>query len=157
MRCPSCKSLNDKVVESRPNTNGSAIRRRRMCLDCDYRFTSYERIEERPLVVVKRDGRREPFDPQKLKKGLLKSLEKCDVSIDKVDDMVQDIEDAAETLSKHHGEISSEELGDITLKQLYQVDPVAYVRFASVYKMFNNVDEFIAEIAQLTDGSSQRS
>ncbi len=156
MRCPNCNAINDKVVESRPNSNGSSIRRRRMCLECNYRFTSYEHIEERPLMVVKRDGRREPFDAKKLKRGILKSLEKCDVSMDKVDDMVQDIEDAAETLSRHHGEISSEELGDITLKQLYQVDPVAYVRFASVYKMFNNVDEFIEEIAHLTDGTKKR-
>lgn len=107
-------------------------------------------------MVVKRDSRREEFDPQKLKRGILKSLEKCNVSIDTVDDIVQDIEDAAETLSKHHGEISSEELGDLTLKQLYQVDPVAYVRFASVYKMFNNVDEFIEEIAHLTDSKLKR-
>ncbi len=156
MRCPSCNSLNDKVVESRPNSTGSAIRRRRMCMDCDYRFTSYERIEERPLTVVKRDGRREPFDQQKLKRGILKSLEKCNASMDMVDDMIQDIEDAAENLSRHHGEIPSEEIGNLTLKQLYQVDPVAYVRFASVYKMFNNVDEFIQEIAQLTDGSSKK-
>ncbi len=156
MRCPNCDSLEDKVVESRQNSNGSAIRRRRMCLSCNYRFTSYERIETRPLMVVKRDSRREEFDPQKLKRGILKSLEKCNVSIDTVDDIVQDIEDAAETLSKHHGEISSEELGDLTLKQLYQVDPVAYVRFASVYKMFNNVDEFIEEIAHLTDSKLKR-
>jgi transcriptional repressor NrdR len=146
MRCPHCGSRKEKVIESRHNANETIIRRRRECLDCGYRFTSYEKIENRPLMIIKRDGRREPFDPEKMERGIQKSLEKRPVSQDLIQDILHQVEDAAEMKAKSSREVNSRELGDLVLKALYKVDPVAYVRFASVYKMFDNVDEFIEEI-----------
>ena len=146
MRCPYCGSLDDKVIESRTMANGESIRRRRECLGCGYRFTSYERIEEKPFMVVKRDGRREPFEQAKLEKGISRALEKRPVSMRMVEQIVSEIEDKAVMSGKVSREISTAELGELVLQRLYEIDKVAYIRFASVYKHFENLDEFITEV-----------
>ncbi len=146
MRCPYCGSLNDKVIESRTLAHGDSIRRRRECVDCSYRFTSYELIEDKPLMVIKRDSRREPFDRSKLERGIQRALEKRPVSTIVIEDMISDIEDAAVMQSKETKEIESVLLGEMVLAQLYPVDKVAYIRFASVYKQFTNLEEFILEV-----------
>jgi len=150
MRCPYCGSLEDKVVETRQNISGTAIRRRRECYDCKYRFTSYEQIEEKKLMVIKKDGSREPFDITKISRGLGKSLEKRPVPTAKAEELLQMIEDEAYMIGKNSMEITAGEVGDLVLKHLFNIDKVAYVRFASVYRMFNNVSEFISEIENFT-------
>ena len=146
MRCPYCGSLDDKVLESRTMANGESIRRRRECLECGYRFTSYEHIEEKPFMVVKKDGRREPFEQAKLEKGISRALEKRPVSMRMVEQIVSEIEDKAVMSGKVSREISTAELGELVLQRLYEIDKVAYIRFASVYKHFENLDEFITEV-----------
>ena len=133
MRCPYCGSHDDKVLESRTMANGESIRRRRECLGCGYRFTSYEHIEEKPFMVVKRDGRRQPFDRVKLEKGIERALEKRPVSTTSIENIVTEIEDQAIMQGKTTREISTEELGDLVLEKLFSIDKVAYIRFASVY------------------------
>ena len=155
MRCPYCGSLDDKVIESRTMANGESIRRRRESISCGYRFTSYEHIEEKPFMVVKRDGRREPFDRTKLEKGIQRALEKRPVSTSMVDQIVNEIEDEAYTKGKATREISTTELGELVLQRLHAVDKVAYIRFASVYKHFNNLDEFINEVNKLGGEKSE--
>ena len=152
MRCPYCGSLNDKVIESRTMANGESIRRRRECINCGYRFTSYERIEEKPFMVVKRDGRRQPFDRTKLEKGIDRALEKRPVSASMVEILVNEIEDEAIMRGKTSREISTTELGELVLERLNKIDKVAYIRFASVYKHFENLDEFINEVNKLGGG-----
>ena len=149
MRCPDCGSLDDKVIESRMMSSGESIRRRRECLGCGYRFTSYERIEEKPFMVVKKDGRREPFEQAKLEKGLSRALEKRPVSMRMVEQIVSEIEDKAVMSGKVSREISTAELGELVLQRLYEIDKVAYIRFASVYKHFENLDEFITEVKNI--------
>ena len=149
MRCPYCGSLDDKVIESRAMANGESIRRRRECLGCGYRFTSYERIEEKPFMVVKKDGRREPFEQAKLEKGISRALEKRPVSMRMVEQIVSEIEDKAVMSGKVSREISTTELGELVLQRLYEIDKVAYIRFASVYKHFENLDEFITEVKNI--------
>lgn len=153
MKCPRCDSLEDKVIESRQNAAGTSIRRRRECMECGYRFTSYEHIEEKQLMVVKRDGRRQPFDQGKLERGIQISLEKRPVSQLTVEEMLHELEDQAAMHGKSTHEITSRELGEMVLEKLKKVDMVAYIRFASVYRMFENVDEFLIEISQLGGGS----
>jgi len=152
MRCPRCSGLEDKVIESRQNSSGTAIRRRRECISCGFRFTSYELIEEKPVMVIKRDGRREPFDRGKLERGVIKSLEKRPIPQSTVEELLQSVEDSALLYSRSGNEISSQDLGELVLKKLYEIDRVAYVRFASVYKMFDNVEEFLKEIEKLSRG-----
>ena len=149
MRCPYCGSLDDKVIESRTMANGESIRRRRECVSCGYRFTSYERIEEKPFMVVKRDGRRQPFDRSKLAKGIERALEKRPIQNDTIETIVSEIEDKAVMQGKHSREITTVALGEIVLEELFALDKVAYVRFASVYRHFESLDEFIAEIKNL--------
>lgn len=146
MRCPYCGNFNDKVIDSRTLANGSAIRRRRECTDCGYRFTSYERVEERALMVVKKDGRRQPFDKEKLMRGIRRALEKRPVSGETIENLLNEIEDLAVMEGKKDSEISSARLGEIVLDILRRMDKVAYIRFASVYRHFENLEEFIAEI-----------
>jgi transcriptional repressor NrdR len=155
MRCPYCGSLDDKVIESRTMANGENIRRRRECISCGYRFTSYERIEEKPFMVVKRDGRREPFDRTKLEKGIERALEKRPVSTSMVETIVNEIEDQAIMRGKTSREITTTELGELVLGRLYEIDKVAYIRFASVYKHFSNLDEFITEVKNLEGKKSE--
>ena len=149
MRCPYCGSLDDKVIESRMMASGESIRRRRECLGCGYRFTSYERIEEKPFMVVTKDGRREPFEQAKLEKGISRALEKRPVSMRMVEQIVSEIEDKAVMSGKVSREISTAELGELVLQRLYEIDKVAYIRFASVYKHFENLDEFITEVKNI--------
>ncbi len=150
MRCPHCGGAEDRVIESRENASGTTIRRRRECLACSYRFTSYERIEEKPLMVVKRDGRREPFDLKKLERGIQKSLEKRPVSQSRVEEMLHEIEDESAIIGKANREIPGKQLGEMVLAKLFALDRVAYVRFASVYRMFENVEAFVKEIEKLS-------
>lgn len=149
MRCPYCGSFDDKVLESRTMANGNSIRRRRECVSCGYRFTSYERIEEKTFMVVKRDGRREPFDRVKLEKGIERALEKRPVSLESIENLLNDIEDQAIMKGKGSREISTSELGELVLEKLHGIDKVAYIRFASVYRHFENLDEFLAEVKKL--------
>jgi transcriptional repressor NrdR len=149
MRCPHCGNIEDKVIESRTLANGEAIRRRRECINCNYRFTSYERLEDKQFMVVKRDGRREPFDREKLERGVERALEKRPVSQMQIESLVNEIEDTTAILSKGNREISSTVLGDLVLERLGSIDKVAYIRFASVYRHFENLDEFIREIQKV--------
>jgi transcriptional repressor NrdR len=152
MKCPFCGHLEDKVVESRQSQSGTTIRRRRECLNCGYRFTSYERIEEIPLMVVKNDRRREPFDIKKVERGLTRALEKRPVSQVKIEEILNAIEDEANLTGKGTHEISSKAIGEMVLNHLEKLDMVAYIRFASVYKRFETADQFISEISQLKKG-----
>jgi transcriptional repressor NrdR len=146
MRCPHCGSIDDKVVESRTLANGEAIRRRRECERCGYRFTSYERTEDSQFMVIKKDGRREPFDRNKIERSIERALEKRSVSRMQIESLVNDIEDKTAILSKGSREIDSKVIGDLILEQLSVLDKVAYIRFASVYRHFENLDEFIHAI-----------
>jgi transcriptional repressor NrdR len=150
MRCPHCGTIEDKVLESRSLANGDAVRRRRECISCGYRFTSYERIDERQFMVVKRDGRREPFDRLKLERGVVHALEKRPFSQMQIENLVNEIEDATAILSKGSREIDSSIIGEQVLKRLGDLDKVAYIRFASVYRHFEDLDEFIKEINKVT-------
>jgi len=149
MRCPHCGSNEDKVIESRSLANGEAIRRRRECERCGYRFTSYERTEDNQFMVIKRDGRREPFDRDKIERGVERALEKRPVSRMQIESMVNEIEDKAAILSKGSREIDTTVIGDLILEHLGSLDKVAYIRFASVYRHFENLDEFVREIHKL--------
>ena len=149
MKCPLCGHLDDKVIESRQNISGTSLRRRRECLACGYRFTSYERIEEIPLMVIKADGRREPFDIKKIERGLTRALEKRPVSQVEIEEMLNQLEDEAAMEGKANHEIQSKQLGNLVMKKLAGIDKVAYVRFASVYKRFDTVDAFVREIEKL--------
>lgn len=156
MRCPSCGNLDDKVLESRTMANGESIRRRRECLACGHRFTSYERIDEKPFMVVKRDGRRQPFDRTKLDKGIERALEKRPVSTAMVEQIANDIEDLAIIKGKETREISTSDLGELVLEKLYTIDKVSYIRFASVYRNFENLEEFIEEVKKIEKRGKQK-
>lgn len=148
MRCPSCGFLESKVVDSRPAEEGDAIRRRRECLECGRRFTTYERLDENPLVVIKADGSSEPYDRQKLFRGLLVACVKRPVSAEQISDLIDDIE--LELRNESNNEIRSKELGNRALARLADLDEVAYIRFASVYKDFQSVEEFAKAIEENT-------
>ena len=150
MLCPHCGQMDDKVLESRQNSNGLTIRRLRECLAWGYRFTSYELIEEKPFMVIKRDGRREPFDIRKVERGIRITTEKRNVSQETIEQVLQDIEDEVVLKAGTRREVSSRDIGEAALRQLYQIDTVAYIRFASVYRAFDNVKQFIEEIEQIT-------
>ena len=147
MRCPFCGHLEDKVVDSRESREGEAIRRRRECLSCSRRFTSYERVEEVPIVVVKKDGRREPFDRSKLLKGLLAACQKRPVSLARLEELATDIQ--AKLLDRPDREIRSRELGELVMDELKALDQVAYVRFASVYRDFKDLPDFVKALEEV--------
>ncbi len=147
MKCPYCTHLGDKVVDSRESKEGDVVRRRRECLECGRRFTSYERIDEIPYMVVKKDGRRERFERQKLMAGLLKAVEKRPVRVAALDDVADAVESALQEKSER--EMSTEEIGAHVMDALRQLDKVAYVRFASVYRNFRDIDEFKHELNDL--------
>ncbi|RKZ34634.1 transcriptional regulator NrdR [bacterium] len=140
MKCPFCNSLEDKVVDSRLVRDGKAIRRRRECLECGQRYTTYEYIEQSPILVIKRDGRREEFQREKLLNGIRQACHKRPVPAEQVEEIVDKIE--AEILARGENEISSVDIGIIVMKYLHTLDEVAYVRFASVYREFKDVEEF---------------
>ncbi len=147
MKCPFCGHLGDKVVDSRESKEGEVIRRRRECLDCGRRFTSYERIDEIPYMVIKKDGTRERFERQKLVAGLLKACEKRPVSIAAIESVADKIE--ARLQDRPEKEMGTEEVGAIVMEELKRLDKVAYVRFASVYRSFRDVGEFMSELKDL--------
>lgn len=147
MRCPFCGNMEDRVVDSREGREGDVIRRRRECTRCDRRFTSYEKIESLPLFVVKRDERREPFDRDKLMRGLQIACRKRPVSQDALERLADSVEGAINDAGER--EISSQRIGSMVMSQLRDLDPVAYVRFASVYRNFEDVDAFVKELHQL--------
>ena len=149
MRCPHCGSFDDRVIDSRTLANGDAIRRRRECVGCGYRFTSYERVEDRPLMVIKKDGRREPFDRAKIERGVARALEKRPVSEMDIESFVNEIEDVAAMRGRVNREIDARVIGELVLEKLAGLDQVAYVRFASVYRHFSTPGEFIREIQKI--------
>ena len=147
MRCPFCGVIEDKVVDSREAKDGDSIRRRRECLGCSRRFTSYERIDEIPYMVVKKDGRREKFERNKITSGLLRSIEKRPISLNQLDEIVDKVEKYVQESSDR--ERQTNEIGKIIMKELKKLDKVAYVRFASVYLEFEDVSEFMKELKYL--------
>ncbi|VAX26769.1 Ribonucleotide reductase transcriptional regulator NrdR [hydrothermal vent metagenome] len=151
MHCPFCSSFDDKVVDSRLSKEGETIRRRRECLKCKRRFTTYERIEENLPMLVKKDGRREPFDRQKIFSGLTKACEKRPVSIDQLESVVTRIEKAIQ--ERGVNEVESRIVGEEVMRQLHILDQVAYVRFASVYREFKDVNQFMSELKNLLNDS----
>ena len=147
MRCPYCGCEESKVVDSRPTDEGERIRRRRECFQCLRRFTTYEVIESTPIIIIKRDNSREPFNRDKLTTGLLRACEKRPISLDQIDEVIDKVE------SKIYGsmerEVSSKKVGEITLEYLKDLDEVAYVRFASVYRKFKDIHSFMEELQRL--------
>lgn len=147
MRCPKCGCLDDKVIDSRSSREGATIRRRRECLDCAHRFTTYEEIENTGLMVVKRDGRREEFSREKLVAGIRRACEKRPIHADTIDRTIDGI--VADLTTKFDREVPVGEIGERVMAGLRKLDSVAYVRFASVYRRFEEADEFVAEVRQL--------
>lgn len=147
MKCPSCQHQGTRVLDSRPVDEGRSIRRRRECEKCQYRFTTFEKVEEIPLIVVKKEGTREEFSREKILRGMIKACEKRPVSLQKLEDAAQDIEKEL----RNHGaaEISSETIGEMVMDRLAKIDEVAYVRFASVYRQFKDINVFIEELKEL--------
>ncbi len=149
MKCQYCSCLDSKVIDSRPTDDGNSIRRRRECTNCGRRFTTYEKVELSPLFVVKRDGRRESFDSQKIKAGILHACDKLPVSMQQIDEIVTRVEQKA--YSSMDGEIQSEKIGDMVMSELKELNDVAYVRFAAVYRKFTDVGTFMNELKKLVD------
>jgi transcriptional repressor NrdR len=153
MRCPFCKGDNDKVVDSRAAEAGAVIRRRRECLECKRRYTTYERVEEIPLRVIKKDGTREPFDRQKIYRGIVKACEKRPVATERLERVVEDIErDLADVADR---EVTSRQIGEMVMQKLRDLDHVAYVRFASVYRAFKDISQFLEELRPFLEGKGQ--
>jgi transcriptional repressor NrdR len=149
LRCPFCKRDDSKVLDSRESAEGTVTRRRRECLGCKKRFTTYERVEELMPLVVKKDGRREPYDREKLISGLQKAVEKRPVSMDQLEALVAEVE--ARVLERGEKEVASNLLGEEVMRRLRALDQVAYVRFASVYRSFRDIEEFMDELKGLLD------
>lgn len=147
MRCAYCNGADSRVIDSRPTEDGSAIRRRRECENCGRRFTTYEKIDMVPLMVIKKDKRRELFDTEKLRSGITKACEKRPVSIERIDEMIREIE--MEAYNGYEHEITSEQLGEMVMDRLSRLDEVAYVRFASVYRQFADIQSFMDEVGKL--------
>jgi transcriptional repressor NrdR len=147
MRCPYCGYKEDKVVDSRSTAEESAVRRRRECLKCGKRFTTYEYIEEVSLMVIKKDGRREPFDRKKILAGIMKACEKRPVSIEKMEEIITQVERAVQ--KKSDREVLSSRIGELVMEKLKTLDDVAYVRFASVYRQFKDVGQFMVELKDI--------
>jgi transcriptional repressor NrdR len=147
MRCPKCDCQDDKVIDSRASREGATIRRRRQCVACGFRFTTYEEIERAGLVVVKRDGRREEFSKEKLLSGLRKACQKRPVSPKSIEDLVERI--VNEVTDKYEREVPAEVIGKLVMEGLRQIDDVAYVRFASVYRRFQEATDFVHEVKKL--------
>jgi len=153
MRCPFCHGPENKVLDSRESLEGAVTRRRRQCLGCRRRFTTYERVEELMPLVVKKDGRREPFDRDKLLLGLKKACEKRPVSVDQLEELISGVEKRLQDLGEK--EIASSAVGEDVMRRLRELDEVAYVRFASVYRSFRDIGEFMTELKDLLDESAR--
>lgn len=147
MKCPFCSYSDSRVLESRPTEEGSAIRRRRECLSCRERFTTYERVETVPLMVIKKDGTRQEFDRSKILQGVIKASEKRPVPLARLEQMVSDIEQRLRNSMEQ--EVSSKTIGEMVMNELKQIDQVAYVRFASVYRQFKDIQSFLEELQTL--------
>lgn len=147
MKCPYCEHPGTKVLDSRPANENKSIRRRRECERCARRFTTFEMIEETPLIVIKKDGRREEFSRDKMLRGLLKACEKRPVSVERLEVIVSEVEKEIRATAK--AEVESREIGELVMEQLYPVDEVAYVRFASVYRQFKDINMFMKELKNL--------
>ncbi|TFB24995.1 transcriptional regulator NrdR [Filobacillus milosensis] len=147
MKCPNCDAKNTRVLDSRPIDEGRSIRRRRECESCQYRFTTFERVEEIPLIVVKKEGTREEFNREKLKRGLIKACEKRPVSIEEIERIAFDVE--KDLRNQGNSEIVSDDIGELIMDRLAEVDEVAYVRFASVYRQFKDINVFMSELNEM--------
>ncbi len=147
MKCPFCEHAESKVVDSRPTDEGVSIRRRRECLKCEKRFTTYEIIESIPIVIIKKDGKRQVYDRQKLMNGILRACEKTEVTFAQINDMVNEIESTL--YNSMDREISSKQIGEMVMDRLKYINDIAYVRFASVYREFKDVNTFLDELNQL--------
>lgn len=147
MKCPFCGELDNKVIDSRVSKDGSVIRRRRECIDCNRRFTTYEHIEEIPIMIIKKDGRREVFSRKKVRSGMQRACQKLDISMNVIEDFIEDLErDLRETGEK---ELSSRMVGEKVMTKLHELSDIAYVRFASVYREFKDVNDFVSELKSL--------
>ena len=153
MRCLFCGHLESKVIDSRSTEEGTTIRRRRECLECGKRFTTYEKIETIPIIVIKKDGTREAFDRDKVSNGILRACEKRPVSLKEVEALIDDIE--AKLYNMLEREVSSEKIGEMVMERLQKLDEIAYVRFASVYRQFKDINSFMDELAKLIKKSWQ--
>jgi transcriptional repressor NrdR len=152
MKCPFCGHLKDKVVDSRETQESQAIRRRRECLECGRRFTTYEKLEDVPVMVVKKDGRRERFDRNKLLEGMLTACEKRSVPLHRLELVCDEVEGLAQ--DRQEREIATTEIGELVVERLRELDDVAYVRFASVYRQFKDINAFMSELKALLDEPS---
>jgi len=153
MKCPFCGHIDNKVVDSRVSKDASVIRRRRQCLDCDQRFTTYERVEELETYVIKKDGTREVFDRGKVKKGIMLALQKRPVSVNVVEEFLDNLE--ANFQEQNRREIPAAEVGEAVINWLRKIDDVAYVRFASVYREFRDVKEFMSELERIVSNNKE--
>lgn len=149
MKCPFCAEENTKVIDSRPADDNNSIRRRRQCEKCGKRFTTYEKLETIPLVVIKKDQMREPYDRSKIERGVFRSCIKRPISVDQINELVDSVE--SEVFNLGEKEVESKKIGEILMDKLQQLDPVAYVRFASVYREFKDVNTFMDEIKKLLE------
>ena len=149
MKCPYCSSDNTRVIDSRPAEDNNSIRRRRLCDDCGKRFTTYEKVETIPLIVIKKDNNREQYDRSKIEAGILRACHKRPISVDQINCLVDDIE--TEIFNREEKEISSSVIGEIVMDKLKDLEAVAYVRFASVYREFNDINTFMNELKKILD------
>ena len=149
MRCQYCSCTDSKVIDSRPTDDGNSIRRRRECTNCGRRFTTYEKVELNPLFVVKKDGRREMFDSQKIKAGIIHACDKLPVSMQEIDQIVSRVEQKC--YATMDGEIPTDQIGDIVMMELKELNDVAYVRFAAVYRKFTDLETFMDELQKLVN------
>ena len=149
MRCQYCSCTDSKVIDSRPTDDGNSIRRRRECINCGRRFTTYEKVELNPLFVVKKDGRREIFDSQKIKAGVIHACDKLPVSMQEIDQIVSRVEQ--QCYASMDGEVPTEKIGDLVMDELKNLNDVAYVRFAAVYRKFTDLETFMDELQKLVN------
>lgn len=147
MRCPYCSHEEDKVIDSRPTDEGATIRRRRECLNCHKRYTTYEKVESLPIMVIKKDGTRQPYDRDKVRKGILRACEKRSVSINQIENILDSIE--TQINNSLEREVTSSFIGELVMDKLKELDEVAYVRFASVYRQFKDINTFMNELNKL--------
>jgi transcriptional repressor NrdR len=155
MRCPGCASLENKVVDSRTAREGAAIRRRRECLACGARFTTYEYVERTQVLVIKKDGRREPFRREKLAEGVTKACEKRPIPREEIEALLDRVENAIQAMGQ--SEVESRDIGEAVMSELFELDQIAYVRFASVYRDFRDVNHFVDEIRRVLERGAQES
>ncbi|MGF7396552.1 transcriptional regulator NrdR [Thermoanaerobacterium thermosaccharolyticum] len=154
MKCPFCGYLDSKVIDSRPTDDSTSIRRRRECIKCGKRFTTYEKVEQVPILVIKKDLSREAYDRDKILKGMIKACEKRPVPIKKLEDLADEIE--RDIYNSYEKEITSAQIGEMVMEKLKNVDEVAYVRFASVYRQFKDINTFMDELKKLLNDNEER-